>query len=172
MDPESITLELLTHANLAKVREIQRDDISEAFVDTADTVVELTQYGLDHNCSGHTYAIKWETEYIGWILLGEAFAWDTDPEEMKGVPFYRLMGFVIDKRYRSRGIGGYVLESAIDRIYDEFGARPIALGVHKDNLGAERFYLNHGFRKTEAMEGSDYYYLRYPIENPVAAEED
>lgn len=157
-----ITFELLTQSNVTKVRQIQRDDISEAFVDTVDTIMELTQYGLDHNCKGHTYAIKQRNEYIGLILLGEAFAWDTDPKEMKGVPFYRLMGFVIDKRYRKRGIGGYVLEKAIDLIYTEFGIRPIALGVHKDNFGAERFYLNHGFHKTDVMEGNDYYYLRYP----------
>lgn len=163
----SITFELLTQSNLEQVREIRRDDISEAFVDTIDTIMELTQYGIDHNCKGHTYAIKQKNEYIGLILLGEAFAWDTDPKEMKDVPFYRLMGFVIDKRYRSSGIGGYVLESAIDLIYTEFGIRPIALCVHKDNIDAERFYLNHGFRKTDIMEGNDYYYLRYPDENSI-----
>ena len=162
-----ISLELLSDSNIEDVRAIQRDDISEAFVDTTDTIMELTQYGLDHNCNGHTYAIKRENEYIGLILLGEAFEWDTDPEEMKGVPFYRLMGFVIDKRYRSSGIGGYVLEKVIEQIYDEFGIRPIALGVHKDNIAAERFYLNHGFRKTAVMEGNDYYYLRYPNENTI-----
>ena len=164
---DSIILELLSESNIEDVRRIQRDDISEAFVDTDDTIMELTQYGLDNNCKGHTYAIKRENEYIGLILLGEAFEWDTDPEEMKGVPFYRLMGFVIDQRYRSSGIGGYVLERVIKLIYDEFGVRPIALGVHKDNLGAERFYLKHGFRKTAVMEGNDYYYLRYPNENTV-----
>lgn len=159
-----ITLELLSDSNIEHVREIQRDDISEAFVDTVDTMMELTRYGLDHNCKGHTYAIKRGDEYIGLILLGEAFEWDTDPKEMKGVPFYRLMGFVIDQRYRNHGIGTYVLEKVIELIYNEFGIRPIALGVHKDNIGAERFYLNHGFRKTDAMEGEDYYYLRYPSE--------
>ena len=157
-----ISLELLSNSNIEYIRKIQRDDVSEDFVDTADTIMELTQYGLDHNGKGHTSAIKRANEYIGLILLGEAFEWDTDPEEMKGVPFFRLMGFVIDKRYRSVGIGGYVLEKVISMIYDEFGVRPIALGVHKDNTGAERFYINHGFRKTDVMEGNDYYYLRYP----------
>lgn len=161
----TITFELLTNSNIEYVRAIQRDDISEAFVDNADTIMELTQYGLDHNCKGHSYAIKKEDEYIGLILLGEAFEWDTDPEEMKGVPFYRLMGFVLDKRYRNCGIGGYVLEKVIEMIYNDYGIRPIALGVHKDNIGAERFYLNHGFKKTEVMEGNDYYYLRYPLTN-------
>lgn len=157
-----VTFELLSGENIDAVRSIQRDDISEAFVDSVDTLMELTQYGLDHNCKGHTYALRLGAAYIGVLLLGEAFAWDTDPEEMRGVPFYRLMGFVLDRRYRGRGIGGYALERAIDAIYDEFGVRPIALGIHRDNIDAERFYLRHGFRKTAAMEGDDYYYLRYP----------
>lgn len=164
---DRITLEVVTDANIKCIREIQRDDISEAFVDSAETIMELTQYGLAHHCKGHTYVIKQGKEYIGWLLLGEGFAWDTDPEELKSVPFYRLMGFVIDKRYRSRGIGGQVLESAIEGIYKEFGIRPIALGVHKDNVGAERFYRKHGFGKTDVMEGDDYYYLRYPNKDTI-----
>ena len=78
----TITFELLTNSNIEYVRLIERDDISEAFVDNADTIMELTQYGLDHNCKGHTYAIKKEDKYVGLILLGEAFEWDTDPKEM------------------------------------------------------------------------------------------
>lgn len=161
-DMDWITLEVLSASNMESILAIRRDDISEAFVDTAETIMALTQYGLDHHCRGRTYAIRSAGVCIGVILLGEAFAWDTDPDEMRGVPFYRLMGFVLDKRYRGRGIGGQVLERVIDLIYGEFGVRPIALGVHKDNLGAARFYLRHGFRKTDVMEGDDYYYLRYP----------
>ena len=164
---KQITFEALSEDNIEYVRSIQRDDISEAFVDTADAIMKLTEYGLEHNCKGHSYAIKLGNEYIGLILLGEALEWDTDPEEMKGVPFYRLMGFVIDKRYRNIGIGGYVLEKVIEIIYGGYGVRPIALGVHKDNISAERFYLSHGFRKTDAMEGNDYYYLRYPNEDTI-----
>lgn len=160
----NILLEHLSWDTIGCIRGIQRDDISEEYVDGADTILELTLYALDHNCKGHTYAIKLGDTCIGVILLGEAFAWDTDPEEMSNVPFYRLMGFVIDKRYRGRGIGGLALEKAIQLIYDEFGIRPIALGVHRDNMGAERFYRSHGFRKTTVMEGNDYYYLRYPGE--------
>ena len=75
-------------------------------------------------------------------------------------PFYRLMGFVLDRKFRNLGIGGQALELAIESVYCEFGKRPIALGVHRDNSGAERFYLRHGFRKTAYMEGNDYYFLR------------
>ena len=159
---KTIKLEYLTEENIDAVRAIHREDISEDFVDTADTLMELTRYGLAHHCKGHTYAVKCGEAYIGVILLGEAIPWETDPEEMKREPFYRLMGFVLDSRYRGRGIGGFVLEKVIERIYAEYGVRPIALGIHKDNRGAERFYLRHGFQKTDAMEGNDIYYLRYP----------
>lgn len=159
----NIDLEPLTEENAEKLREIQRDDISTDFVDDADTIIELTQYAVRHNCIGDTYAVKYKNEYIGVILLGEAIEWETDPPEMKETPFYRLMGFVIDKRYRGLGLGSYVLEKAIDTCYEKYGARPIALGCHKDNKGGERFYLRHGFKKTEYMEGNDYYYLRYPV---------
>lgn len=162
MDTQQITLELLCEKNMDFVRAVRREDVSEAFVDSADAIMKITQYGVDHHCIGHTFAVKYGNDYIGLILLGEAVEWETDPEEMEGVPFYRLMGFVIDNRYRSQGIGGYVLEKVIDNIYQEYGVRPIALGVHKDNHAAARFYIRHGFRKTDVMEGNDYYYLRYP----------
>ena len=38
--------------------------------------------GIDHNCKGHTYAIKRADECTGVILLGEELEWDTDPEEI------------------------------------------------------------------------------------------
>lgn len=157
-----VELELLTEDNIDEVRKIQRDDISTDFVDDADTIMELTQYGIDNNCIGDTYAVKYRSEYIGVILLGEAIPWETDPPEMKETPFYRLMGFVLDERYRSLGIGSYVLERVIGKCYEKYGVRPIALGCHEDNKGAAEFYLRHGFEKTEYMEGNDRYYLRYP----------
>lgn len=161
-ESDCISLELLDKNNIDAVRRIDRSDISEEFVDTVDTIMNLTQYGLEHNCIGHTYAIKYCKEYIGIILLGEAIPWESDPDEMRKEPFYRLMGYVIDQKYRNKGIGGYVLEKVIDKTYNEFGIRPIALGVHRDNDAAARFYLSHGFVKTDALEGNDIYYLRYP----------
>lgn len=162
IDLNRISLELLTKDNLNEARKIHREDIPEDFVDNVDTIMELTQYGLEHNCKGHTYVVQYDGAVIGIILLGEAIEWETDPPEMKAVPFYRLMGFVIDKRYRGLGIGAYVLEKVIRSCYQEFGVRPIALGCHKDNSKAARFYESHGFHKTDVMEGNDYYYLRYP----------
>ncbi len=158
----SLCLELLTEENLPQAQAVRREDISEDFVDSADAIWELTQWGLEHGCLGHTFLILWEGKCVGFLLLGEAIPWETDPPEMAEEPFYRLMGFVLDTRYRGRGIGGQALDMAIARCYQDFGPRPIALGVHKDNIGAQRFYLRHGFVKTRYMEGNDYYFLRYP----------
>jgi len=162
---KQVTLELLTEANLDEARAIRREDVSEDFVDTVDGLMELTRYGLEHRCLGHTYAVRCGGRIIGVILLGEAIPWETDPEEMRSQPFYRLMGFVLDKAYRGQGVGAYVLSEAVRRIYREFGVRPIALGCHKDNKSGEQFWLRHGFRKTDAVEGSDCYYIRYPSYN-------
>ena len=164
MNGQDIQLELLTEDNIGEVKAIQREDVSEDFVDTADTIMELTRYGEEHGCLGHTYVIRYKTACVGVILLGEAIPWETDPEEMKQKPFYRIMGFVIDNRCRRLGIVGYVLEKVIGDCYNKFGVRPIALGCHKDNHRAADFYIRHGFRKTDVMEGDDYYYLRYPSE--------
>lgn len=162
MTKDAITFELLTAENLEKARSIDRDDIGEDFCDTLDTIMEYTQYGLEHHCQGHTWLIRHEEICLGIILMGEAFPWSTDPPQMQQAPFYRLMGFVMDRRYRGRGLGGFILEKAIEACYREYGVRPIALGCHKDNIQAARFYQRHGFEKTEYMENEDYYYLRYP----------
>lgn len=162
MDKRAVELELLDESNIDQVRNIRREDVGEDIVDSLDTIWSLTRYGLEHRCLGHTYAVRYRDNYVGVILLGEAIPWETDPEEMRGTPFYRLMGFVIDKRYRGSGLGSYVLEKVIDICYQEFGIRPIALGCHKDNHRAAKFYEHHGFRKTNTMEGNDRYYLRYP----------
>ena len=116
-DWRDIHIELLNEANTEELKRIHREDVSEAFVDSVETIAEITQYGIDHHCIGHTYAIKYKESYIGLILLGEALEWETDPAEMKETPFYRLMGFVIDRRYRNGGIGSYVLEKVIRECY-------------------------------------------------------
>ena len=159
-----LQLEELTHDNFEEVRKIDRDDVPEDFVDTVGTIMEITDWGVRHGCLGHTFAVRLDGEYIGLILLGEAIRWETDPPEMNERPFYRLMGFVIDRQHRRRGIGGRVLELAVDAVYRDFGVRPIALGCHRDNVGAARFYKSHGFRATEYTESDDVYYFRYPKE--------
>ena len=59
-----------------------------------------------------------------------------------------------------RLLGILTLGNMIRQIYDEFGPRSIALGVHKDNTRVGRFYERHGFKQTGVFEGNDEYYLR------------
>ena len=113
MDFRQITLEPLTEDNLAEARAIDRADVPEDFVDTVDELMELTRYGLEHGCAGRTFVARCGGNCAGVILLGEAIPWDTDPEEMRGRSFYRLMGFVIDRRLRGQGVGAYVLDEAV-----------------------------------------------------------
>ena len=157
-----LTFEELTHGNFADACRIQREDVPLSFVDSAATVLELTDYGVEHGCIGHTFLIRLKGRPVGLILLGEAIPWETDPPQVKREPFYRLMGFVIDSGYRGRGLGGEALEKAVDLVYRDFGKRPIVLGCHKNNLPAAAFYEKHGFEKTHYTEGDDVYYLRYP----------
>jgi len=152
--------EELTHENLAKARKIDRQDVPDIFAATVDTIMEITDYGVKHGCIGHTFLVSIGGEYIAYLLLGEALNWDTDPDEMKKEPFYRLMGFVVDKKYRNKGYGGAILEQAIEIVYKDFGMRSIALGCHKDNKKAASFYIKHGFYRTGIYEGNDEYYLR------------
>ena len=49
---------------------------------------------------------------------------------------------------------------AIEQIFEEFGQRGLALGVHKDNRKVRLFYERHGFKKTGVYEGYDEYYLK------------
>ena len=157
-----ITFEQLTHQNFSAARALDRDDIPESFVDTASTIMEITDYGYENNLIGHTYLILCNGRYAGLILLGEAIPWDTDPPEVHQQPFYRLMGFVISREFRGKGVGGEALEKTIAKVYEDFGVRPLVLGCHKDNPRAAAFYERHGFHRTDYMEGNDCYYLRFP----------
>ena len=157
-----ITFEQLTHQNFSAARALDREDIPESFVDTAATIMEITDYGYENNLIGHTYLILCDGRYAGLILLGEAIPWDTDPPEVHQQPFYRLMGFVIGKAFRGKGVGGEALEKTIAKVYEDFGVRPLVLGCHKDNPRAAAFYERHGFHRTDYMEGNDCYYLRFP----------
>jgi len=157
----NLTFEELTDKNFSDACKIDRTDIPETFVDSAATIIETTGYGIEHHCIGHTFLVRYNSKPISLILLGEAIPWETDPPEMQKEPFYRLMGFVVDKHHRGYGLGSEILEQTIQRVYQDFGKRPIALGCHKDNIKAEQFYLRHGFVKTDYMEGNDFYYLRF-----------
>lgn len=161
MDFNHITIEYISDINSEQLQNIERSDVSESFVDSLDSINAYTNYGLEHHLKGHTYLIKYQNVLAGVLLIGEGIAWETDPIELKDIPFYRLMDFIIVQKYRNVGLGSFVIEKVISNMYEEFGVRPIVLGVHKDNIGAEKFYYKHGFVKTNYMDGDDYYFIRW-----------
>lgn len=157
-----IRLEPITAPDSPDVMHIDRSDISEDWVDSIQDIMELHRYGLEHHCIGHTYAIYAADTCIGMLLIGEGIPWACDPPELTGIPFYRIMGFIVDRRYRGHGVGSQALEMAIDAVFKEFGPRPISLGVQEDNHRAMRFYEAHGFVRNDARDEDDVYFLRYP----------
>ena len=54
MNKENINIEYVSEKNSRFLKNILRDDISEDFVDSLDVVLEITNYGIEHNCKGHT----------------------------------------------------------------------------------------------------------------------
>ena len=156
-----IRLEAILTADHPDVFSIDRSDISEDWVDSIEHIMAQHRYGLEHRCIGHTYAFYADDVCIGIILMGGGIPWDCDPPEVAGIPFYRIMGFVLDKAWRGRGIGSQVLESTIAQVYAEFGPRPILIGVQVDNTRAAEFYLRHGFHPTSSWDEDDRFYIRH-----------
>ncbi|WP_025724741.1 GNAT family N-acetyltransferase [Acholeplasma granularum] len=160
MNFNNIIIDYINVLNSEQIKMLERSDVSENFVDSLDSIKEFTDYSLENNLKGHTFIIKYKSDLVGVLLIVEGIHWETDPKQLYNIPFYRIMDFIINKNYRGYGIGSYVLEEVISRVYNEFGERPVVLGVHKDNIEAEKFYLKHKFIKTEYMDGDDYYFIR------------
>ena len=151
----------LTFENCEEAYKIDRSDIPEDFVDGVPVLTETLRFGFEHKLIGHSYLIKDGTRPIGTILLGEGlYCEGEDPPEVEDIPFYRLVFFVLDKNFRGSGLGKRILTDTADRVFRDFGERPIVLGVHKDNVRAMRFYERHGFTKTPYTEGSDCVFTR------------
>lgn len=157
-----IRLRPILTADHPDVMHIDRSDISEDWVDSIQDIMALHRYGLEHRLIGRTYAIYSEDRCIGLLLMGEGIPWSCDPPELANTPFYRIMGFVIDKTWRGQDVGSQALETAIRLVYDEFGPRPICIGVQQDNTRAASFYQRHGFHPTDSWDEDDRFYLRYP----------
>lgn len=155
-----VTLEVLNDQNREVLLHLNRDDISLKFVEDVAETLEQAEYGDAHKLRGHCYAVKCGGTYAGVILIGEGLAWECDPPEIKGTFFYRIMGFVLDKRYRGLGIGSAAMEQAIRNVYEEYGRAPIVIECHEENRRAIRFYEKHGFVNTNVRENEDFYLIR------------
>jgi ribosomal protein S18 acetylase RimI-like enzyme len=155
-----IQLEFLNEKNEEFLKKIQRDDIPLCFANDISNTIDISKYGENNNLKGHCYAIKYGEDYVGIILIGQALEDEADPSCLKGNVYFRVLGFVIDKRYRNKGIGSNALRMAIQNIYCEYGEAPMVLECHKDNGAAIKFYKNAGFRNTKILHAEDYYFIK------------
>lgn len=155
-----VQLEILSKENEQKVLAIERDDIPECFAESMAYTIQLSHYGTQYGMKGFCFAIKYLEDYVGILLIGEAIQDDADPDEVKNKSYFRVIGFVIDRRYRGRGIGRQAFSLALEKIYHEYGNTPILLECHRKNQSAMRFYEKMGFKNTNKLHNNDYYMVR------------
>lgn len=156
-----VLLELLCKDNEDKVLAIDRDDIPEYFAESMAYTIQLSHYGTQHEMKGFCFAIKYFENYVGLILIGEAIKDKADPDEVKDRPYFRVIGFVIDRCYRNRGIGSQAFLLALEKIYHEYGTVPILLECHRKNQTAIIFYEKMGFTNTNKLHKDDYYMVKF-----------
>lgn len=154
-----VELELLNKNNEKYLLEIQPGDVPLNYVEPISYTLKLGKYGKRNKLKGQCSAIKYDEQYVGLLLIGEAIENLADPEELKGTAYFRLIGFLIDSRYRQLGIGSLALKQAIHNIYTQYGKVPILLECHKENIGALNFYLKIGFRNTYLLHNEDYFLI-------------
>lgn len=155
-----IQLELLNDENEQKVLAIEREDIPEQFAESMTYTIALSHYGTAHALKGFCFAIKYYETYVGLVLIGEAIENDADPVAVKGSLYFRIIGFVIDRRYRGKGIGRQALTLALQKIHCAYGNVPVILECHRDNRQAIRFYEKIGFVNTNKLHEDNYYMIK------------
>lgn len=99
MELMDFTFEALTFENCDKAYEIDRADISEAFVDDVPTLIETLKFGFENKLKGLAFLITKGSRAIGTILLSQGLYCENDPQELKDKSFYRLVFFVLDKNF-------------------------------------------------------------------------
>ena len=124
--------------------------------------IDSSKYGAEHGYRGCCYAVKYDNDYIGILLIGEAIEEDADPDEVKGKVFFRILGFVIDSRYQGKRIGSVALNLAIEDIYRQYGMVILLLECNQENTSTIRFYEKNGFENTGVINerDRDFYLIR------------
>jgi len=104
-------------------------------------------------------AIMWGMDMARVGLIGQVFVQldSGRPELSDGLTRAYLYSFRIKKTYRNLGLGGHLLQ-VVENDLQTRGYLWATLNVAKDNAGAIRFYLRHGYR-TIAHEPGIWSYL-------------
>lgn len=155
-----ITLELLSHKNEEELLKLDRGDIPDKYVEHVEYTINMSHYGIENGLDGFCTAIKNDDKYIGIILVGEAIWGDMDPIEVKNRNPFRILGFMIDKKYRGQGIGRHAFKMILNKFYLEYGDKPLLLECYKENKIAKKFYEKFGFIDTGISTATDIVMLK------------
>ena len=91
------------------------------------------------------------------MLLGQAIPDPSDPAEVQGQRYFRLLGFVLNRADRGQGIGSEALRLALKQLSAAYGAVPVVLECHRENP-VLHLYQRLGFRIT-GEHGTDWVML-------------
>ncbi len=155
-----VNIEVLSEEAKQKLPVIKRDDIPISFVESVEDTIRLSEYGTEQGLKGACYAVKYDEQYVGILLVGEAIPGEEDPAELEGKRYFRILGFILDKDYRGKGIGSQALKLALEDTYRNYGDVAVLLECHKENEQGLRFYLRNGFRNTGILNRNDYFLIR------------
>ena len=140
-----ITLEPLSPANEPALLALDCGGFPPAFVEPPAHTIALAHWGEENGLDGFCFAIRADERCVGLMLLGQAIPDPADPSEVRGQRYFRLLGFVLARRERGRGVGSEALRQALSALYHTYGPVPVVLECHRENP-ALRLYRRLGFR--------------------------
>lgn len=155
-----VSIETINEQNEKELLKLHMGDIPPEYVEKVEYTISLYRWGQENDLEGMCLAVKDDDEYVGIILFGEAILADWEPEEVRGKKPFRIIGFMIDSDYRSKGIGTKAFSLVLDKFNKEYGNKPILLECHCENTGAQRLYEKFGFANTGIIVNNHYTMLR------------
>ena len=163
-----VTLAPLSPANEPALLALDCSGFPPAYVEPPARTIALTHWGEENGMDGFCFAIQADGHDAGLMLLGQAIPDPADPAEVRGKRYFRLLGFVLGREHRGRGVGSEALRQALSALYDTYGPVPVVLECHKENP-ALRLYRQLGFR-TIGEHGTDWVMLLpSPAKEPAHA---
>lgn len=157
MNKPTVTLEPLSPASEPFLLALDCGDIPSAYVEPPARTIALAHEGDAAGLAGFCFAICADDHYAGLMLLGQAIPDPSDPTEVQGQRYFRLLGFVLSRADRGQGIGSEALRLTLKQLYAAYGAVPVVLECHRENP-ALHLYQRLGFRIT-GEHGTDWVML-------------
>ena len=163
-----VTLDPLSPANEPALLALDCGGFPPAYVEPPARTIALAHWGEKNGLDGFCFAIRADDHDAGLMLLGRAIPDPADPAEVRGQRYFRLLGFVLDREERGRGIGSEALRQALSALYDTYGPMPVVLECHRENP-ALRLYRQLGFRVTGEHGTDRVMLLPSPAKEPAHA---